>query len=91
MVCVLLRYDWCSSVYVHIGIGGFLPLLVQVISAKKAGFPLMCPNVIFNETLVRSTFPQHNWATVRLDVCVCVLGGGGVEGGTCDINMLRGV
>jgi len=25
----------------------------------------MCPNVIFNETLVRSTFPQHNWATTQ--------------------------
>ena len=57
-----LWFDWSSSVYVHVGIGGFLRLLVQTICAKKAGFPLICLNVVQDEPeRVRAMFPGHDW------------------------------
>ena len=36
--------DWANSVYVSVGISGFLPLLVQTAATLGAGFPAVCAN-----------------------------------------------
>jgi MFS-type transporter involved in bile tolerance (Atg22 family) len=46
--------DFANSVYSTVGIGGFLPLLIQAAALANAGFPSECPNVLRNETELNS-------------------------------------
>jgi MFS-type transporter involved in bile tolerance (Atg22 family) len=46
--------DFANSVYATVGIGGFLPLLIQAAALANAGYPSDCPNVIRNETELNS-------------------------------------
>ena len=34
-------------------------------SAKRAGFPTICPNVVYNATFVREQFPDHDWGVYQ--------------------------
>jgi hypothetical protein len=43
--------------YSTVGIGGFLPLLLQSTALAKAHYPDICANVIRNATLIAATFP----------------------------------
>ena len=54
--------DFANSVYATVGIGGFLPLLIQAAALANAGFPDDCLNVLRDEAelhLVRAM-----WSTV---------------------------
>jgi len=48
--------DFSNSVYATVGIGGFLPLLIQSSAQAAAGFPALCANVVTNATLL-AAFP----------------------------------
>lgn len=48
--------DWSNSTYATVGIGGFLPLLLQTAGMAAADFPAVCGNVSRNATLLSSIF-----------------------------------
>ena len=48
--------DWSNSVYATVGVGGFLPLLLQSSALAAAGFPARCGNVVTEPALLAALF-----------------------------------
>lgn len=49
--------DFSNSIYSTVGLGGFLPLLIQSSAQAAAGFPSQCPNVLNNTTAIALEWP----------------------------------
>lgn len=56
--------DWSNSLYASVGIGAFLPLLLQSSALDAAGFPSVCGNIVTNATLINMLFPVGNVSSV---------------------------
>jgi UMF1 family MFS transporter len=70
--------DVANSVYSTVGIGGFLPLLIQSAAQASAGFPAACANVFTNATAAEWPFLP---APAPGDFFFRVAGAGGARGG----------
>jgi UMF1 family MFS transporter len=76
--------DFANSVYSTVGIGGFLPLLIQAAALANSGYPNDCPNVLRDEAelnAVRASWRFFNYSMNDAGTFYRIVGAGPRE---CD-------